>query len=104
MAVSVSQKSRIFWICSSGRNFGNLERDHVAMVGTHAARSTARSPRWNRQRRKDRSAVTTSGARLEVTKVACRCTKIVMFPAEIFRQLTAPLGKDSDKNDRTIGV
>ena len=60
-----------------------MESDHVAMVGTHVAKSMATRPRRSKYRRNDRKAVTTNCARLEVTKIACRCTNAVMSAAVI---------------------
>ena len=41
-------RAKIFWICSPARNLGTLDSDHVAMVGTHVAKSISTMPRWNK--------------------------------------------------------
>jgi hypothetical protein len=48
MAVALSHEAKIFWICSPARDLGTLESDHVAMVGTHVAKSLATIPRRNK--------------------------------------------------------
>jgi hypothetical protein len=74
VAVSRSQESKTPWICSAGRNFGTLDSDHVAIAGTHAARSVSIAPRWSKCRRKERSAVPTSVTYLPLMRSACRFT------------------------------